>query len=219
RPTRPTNSSARLKTRSPKRAQCAHPRAPPPARWAASSLSHIGPKDRTMSDAPARDRVHLAVVGGRRGRSFHKTLDRLTDRLALTAVCDVNTQVLRDWQQQYPEARAYDRYEDLLEDDNVDAVLLATPLQLHARQAIAALEAGKHVLSEVIAANTLEECWELVEAVERTGGTYMMAENYCYMRPNLMVETIAERGLFGRVTHLEGAYVHDCRILYANPDG
>src|SRR5690606_18218897 len=80
-------------------------------------------------------------------------------------------------------------------------------------------EAGKHVLSEVIAANTLEECWELVEAVERTGGTYMMAENYCYMRPNLMVETIAERGLFGRVTHLEGAYVHDCRILYANPDG
>lgn len=172
-----------------------------------------------MSDSRPRDPVRLAVVGGRRGRSFHKTLDRLTDQLALVAVCDTSADVLASWRQQYPAARAYDDFADLLADDGVEAVLLATPLQLHARQAIAALLAGKHVLSEVTATNMLEECWELVEAVRASGRVYMMAENYCFMRPNLMVENIAEQGLFGHVTHLEGAYVHDCRTLYHHDDG
>lgn len=172
-----------------------------------------------MPAAPAQRLVRLAVVGGRRGRSFHKTLERLTDAVVLAAVCDSDESVLDGWRQQYPSARSYGRFEELLDDDEVDAVLLATPLQLHARQAIAALKAGKHVLSEVTAANTLDECWELVETVEATGQTYMLAENYCFMRPNLMVENIAGQGRFGRVTHLEGAYVHDCRTLYHRDDG
>ncbi|MDQ1300740.1 MAG: hypothetical protein QG637_660, partial [Chloroflexota bacterium] len=47
----------------------------------------------------------------------------------------------------------------------------------HADQAVRALEAGKHVLSEVVAAATLDDCWRRVETVERTGRVYMLAEN------------------------------------------
>ena len=81
------------------------------------------------------------------------------------------------------------------------------------------LDAGPHVLSEVIAATSLEECWALVEAVERSGRTYMLAENYCYMRPNMLVRQLADAGRFGAVYYAEGAYLHDCRHLGYTLDG
>jgi predicted dehydrogenase len=90
---------------------------------------------------------------------------------------------------------------------------------LHAGQSVQALRAGKHVLSEVIAATTLEECWELIEAVEKSGLTYMMAENYCYRRETMFVRNMAEQGAFGEITFAEGAYIHDCRDLMFNADG
>lgn len=164
------------------------------------------------------DPIRLAVVGGHRGRSFDATPARLADKVRLAAVCDIDEQALEMWRQ-HSDLATYSRYEDVLADSDIDAVVLATPLQLHARQAVAALEAGKHVLSEVTAAHTIDECWELVETVERTGRTYMLAENYCFMRPNLMIEHMAAQGLFGRLTHLEGAYLHDCRHLLHDGDG
>lgn len=163
--------------------------------------------------------VRLAVVGGRRGGSFNRILSMLSDKIQLTAVCEINEGMLQSWEEQFPDVKTYKRYEDLLEDSDVDAVLLATPLVIHAQQAIQAMRAGKHVLSEVIAAHTLEDCWELVETVQQTGLTYMMAENYCYMRPNMMVWNMVQQGLFGQITHVEGAYLHDCRKLTHYEDG
>lgn len=173
---------------------------------------------RSATLAPSRP-LRLAVVGGRRGRAFAGALDALSDQLHLTAVCDLSEQVLSAWAEAHPEVRTHQRFEDLLADDEVDAVFLATPLTLHAQQAIAALRAGKHVLSEVIANVTVDEAWQLVEAVEQSGRTYMLAENYCFMRPNLLVRNLAASGALGRLTYLEGAYLHDCRHLMHTPDG
>lgn len=163
--------------------------------------------------------IRLAVVGGRRGRSFNRALTVLTDKVRLTAVCELQEHLLAQWKQSNPDVKTYTSYDLLLEDPEIDAVLLATPLVIHAQQAISALRAGKHVLSEVIAAHTLEDCWQLLETVEQTGLTYMMAENYCYMRPNMMVGEMVRRGAFGRITHVEGAYLHDCRQLTHHSDG
>ena len=106
-----------------------------------------------------------------------------------------------------------------MDDPGIDAVFIATPMTFHAKQAIQALEAGKHVLSEVIAAVTLEECWQLVETVERTKHTYMMSENYCYRRETMFVRNMTELGAFGDITFAEGAYIHDCRDLNIYIDG
>ncbi len=163
--------------------------------------------------------VRLAVVGGHRGRSFEYVINSLADKVQLTAVCDLSEDVLARWKEQYPDSRAFTSFDDLLESDACDAVFLATPLQLHARQAIAALRAGKHVLSEVIAAHTIDDCWALVEAVESSDRVYMLAENYCYMRPNMMVLNMVEQGLFGDLIHVEGGYIHDCRNLMFTPSG
>jgi predicted dehydrogenase len=58
----------------------------------------------------------------------------------------------------------------------------------------------------------------LVETVESTGLTYMMAENYCYRREAMMIKNMADQNVFGELTYAEGAYIHDCRDLMFNAD-
>jgi predicted dehydrogenase len=163
--------------------------------------------------------IRAAIVGGHRGGGYGRALGVLAEQIRLTAICDLNPEVVASWQETRPELRGFLRYEDLLESDACDAVLLATPMELHARQAVQALRAGKHVLSEVVASSTMDDCWALVEAVEASDRVYLLAENYTYMRPNMLVRHLVERGLFGEVYYAEGAYVHDCRPLMFDARG
>jgi predicted dehydrogenase len=157
--------------------------------------------------------LRAAIVGGHRGGGYGRAFDALRERVTLSAICDRDPAVVAEWRAARPGLQTFTRFEDLLASDACDAVMLATPMQLHAAQAVQALRAGKHVLSEVIAAVTLEECWALVEAVEQTGGVYMLAENYTYTRPTMLVRRMVEEGLFGTPYYAEGAYLHDCRHL------
>ncbi len=163
--------------------------------------------------------IRLAIAGGHRGASFLNALALLEGQIELAAICDPSETVRDRWSQTNPGVKTYDTYARLLDDPDIDSVFIATPMTLHAEQAIQALKAGKHVLSEVIAAVTLDECWELVETVEKTGYTYMLAENYCYRRETLFVKNMAELGAFGEITFAEGAYIHDCRDLNIHIDG
>lgn len=163
--------------------------------------------------------VKLAVVGGGRGAHFARILSNLSDKIHLVAVCDSNEEILARWKTEFPNVSTYSSYDDLLQDKEVTAIFIATPLFIHARQAIQALKAGKHVMSEVIASHTLEDSWELIAAVEETGLTYMLAENYCFMRPNMMVKNMLDHDLFGEITYVEGGYIHDCRTLSHYEDG
>ncbi|NUU61018.1 Gfo/Idh/MocA family protein [Paenibacillus agri] len=167
----------------------------------------------------SRKPVKLAIVGGNRGASFMNALSSLSDRIQLTATCDLNEWVLLQWKEKFPEIRTYRDYHEMLKDPSVDAVFILSPMHLHARQSIDALNAGKHVLSEVIATRTLEEAWELIKTVERTGLKYMMSENYCFSRSNLTIKHMADQGMFGEITYLEGGYIHDLRHLIHHPDG
>jgi predicted dehydrogenase len=163
--------------------------------------------------------VRAAVVGGRRGRGYRRAFEALPDEVQLAAVCDRDPAVLAEWAEAFPDVPRFSSFDALLERDVCDAVFLATPIQVHVPQALAALGAGKHVLSEVPAATTIDECWALVEAVERSGRTYMLAENYCYMRPNMLVRNMVAEDVFGPCTYAEGAYIHDTRNLLFGPDG
>lgn len=110
-------------------------------------------------------------------------------------------------------------YQRMLQRDDLDAVLIATPMQVHAPMAIDAMRAGKHVLSEVAAAMTVDECWGLVRAAEETGRIYMLAENCCYFQPVMMISNMLAQGVFGALTYAECGYVHDCRALLFEADG
>jgi len=167
----------------------------------------------------AKGRVRLAVVGASRGAYLTKTVSFLKERAELAAICDRNAEALEQWKNDFPDVKRFDSFERMLEDPDIDAVVLATPMLMHAQQSIQALKAGKHVISEVTATATLEQCWELVETVEQTGLTYMMSENYCYARPNMMLKHMIGSGLFGDLTYMEGGYIHDVRQIMHDAQG
>jgi hypothetical protein len=77
--------------------------------------------------------------------------------------------------------------------------------------AVAAMRAGKHAFTEVPAAVTLEECWQLVDVAEQTQRHCMMLENVCYGREELMVLRMCRQGVFGELLHGEASYLHDLR--------
>ncbi|MFD0717370.1 Gfo/Idh/MocA family protein [Paenibacillus sp. GCM10027626] len=153
----------------------------------------------------AKQPVRMAVAGGVRGSSYIKSMLMMPDKVQLAAVCDLNEAVLNDWTTKVPGIKTYTSFETLMNEPDIDAVLLATPMMLHARQAVQAMQAGKHVLSEVAAAHTIEDCWQLVETAEQTGMIYMMAENFNYFRLNMMVKNMTDQGVFGELTHAETA--------------
>ena len=164
------------------------------------------------------DTLRFAVIGARRGRTFIHAAKTSGENIRLVAVCDRSSAALEPWRGESG-LKLYSEYEQILEDPEIDAVCIATPVPLHAQQAIAALRAGKHVISEVTASYTLEEGRELIEAVEHTGLTYMMAENYCYGEAVLQVQNMVEQGVFGDLVYASGSYIHDCRELYFTEDG
>ncbi len=160
-------------------------------------------------------------IAGRRGLS---TVPGLTAAGAeVSALCDADPETLARVAQLVglPPERLFSRFEDLVAFP-LDAVVVATPMHLHAPQAAAALEAGRHVLSEVTAAVSLGQCRDLLGAARRAaraGRLYMMAENYCYSRQNVLVRALADRGAFGDRYYGEGEYLHDVKALHHNPDG
>lgn len=167
----------------------------------------------------AKHPIRLAVVGGRRGASFRLALEHFARRVRLVAVCDLDQQVRAAWLAEYPGIHAYAELDAMLRDGVCDAVINATPMQEHAPISLRALNAGVHVLSEVPACLTHKEALALIRAVRRTGLTYMMAENYTYMRPHMMVLNMVRKGVFGDLTYAEGMYLHECWSYLFNPKG
>lgn len=128
------------------------------------------------------------------------------------AVCDIDGNRL-DSAAASIDAAPYVDYDRMLSEANLDAVILGTPMQLHASQAVKALNHDIHVLSEVVAAVSVAECRELVAAQSRSAATYMLSENYCYTKSNMLIEALVAQGLFGTVYYAEGEYLHDLKEL------
>lgn len=139
----------------------------------------------------------------------------------VAALCDLDKELLKEQAQQYNIPHTYRIYEDMLASD-IDAVVIATPMQLHVQQTITALQAGKHVLCEVTAGVTMDELWWLKETVEQSDSVYMMAENCCYIPENQIINNMVEKGMFGTVYFGEGEYIHDIKSMAVgdrrNPD-
>ena len=169
--------------------------------------------------APPLRKVRVGCVGlGRRGEGAVHRLAQIPG-VVITALCDVRHEmVIR--QRNYlakvgkPAAREFigeEAWKDLCQWDGVDVVYNATPWHLHAPIALGAMRGGKHAFTEVPAAMTLDECWELVETSEKTKRHCMQLENCCYGEIEMLAFNICHLGLLGELTHGEGAYIHDLR--------
>jgi hypothetical protein len=105
----------------------------------------------------------------------------------------------------------------MLANEEFDVVLIASPWEWHVPMSVAAMKAGvPYVGVEVSAANTIDECWDLVNTSEETGSQLMILENVCYRRDVMAALKMVREGLFGELTHCRCGYEHDLRAVKFN---
>ncbi len=162
----------------------------------------------------AGERVRIGVLGGGFGACFHWHEHPWCE---VGAVADLDSGLRDQLMERYQCAQGYRSIEELLADDSLDAVAVFTPAPLHVAHAVAAMEAGKHVISAVPASLTLEGCEELIVTKRRTGRKYMMAETSWYLAPTIRARRLHAEAGFGALVYTEGEYYHPGIAAAAEP--
>jgi hypothetical protein len=170
--------------------------------------------------APKMDRVRVAFIGvGARGSGHVATMLTL-EGVDVKAICDTHKPSLDaaikqcvGKGRQAPAAYGENEtdYRHMLDRDDIDIVIIATPWKWHVPMAVDGMKRGKHAFIEVPASITVDGCWELVDTAEQTQLHCMMMENVNYGREELMVLNMCRLGVFGELLHGEAAYIHDLR--------
>jgi len=170
----------------------------------------------------------MGVVGAGNRGSHHIRLLCGIPGVDVRAICDLSEGAARKAAAIVREARGEEpaihagstgAYGELLARGDIDAILIATPTKWHCSMAIQAMEAGKHVGSEVPAGFELDDLRALVRTKEATGRRYMLLENYIYTRENLLIYNLVRAGLLGDPYYAECGYIHDCRFMLFRADG
>lgn len=191
-----------------------------------SSIALSSASSKLFADSEREVRIAFIGVGGR-GRSLLGNMLTIPGWKPV-AICDINESHLQSAINIVNAKKGYkpegyskgpEDYKRMIARDDVDAVVIATPAPMHARMAIDSMLAGKHAATEVPAAYTLDECWELVNVKEKTGLHFMLFENYNYMRSNMMVLNMVKQNVFGKTYYAECSYIHDVSSLRYDSKG
>lgn len=156
----------------------------------------------------SRKQINVAIVGLGFGAEFIPIYQK-HPHANMYAICQRNEESLNKIGDTFGIEKRYRDYDELLKDEQVDAVHINTPIPNHAEQSLKALRAGKHVACTVPMATTVEECRQLVEAVEETGLTYMMMETVVYAREFLFMKELYENGELGKLQFLKASHQQD----------
>jgi len=153
------------------------------------------------------DKVKIGVVGLHRGACAARIAAQFSSQIRITAVCDLDAPLAEKIGKELNVDNVYTSLEAMLKDPALDAIYVATPIPLHANHCAMALNAGKHVLSEVTVLTDFRDAEMLLEAEQKSGKVYMLAENYCYLKAWEMVMKMIKAGLFGEIYYAEGDYL------------
>ena len=178
-----------------------------------------------FSSPVVNKQIKLGFVGtGMRGQ-WMLWLAAKYPEVQIPAICDIDDgmiesalKILKDAGKPYP--RIYkngdEDFRNMVANEDLDGVYIATPWEWHHTMAIAAMKNGINVGTEVPAALTVRDCWDLVNTSEKTGMNCMIMENVCYRRDIMAVLNMVRHGLFGELLHCQGGYQHDLRHVKFN---
>ena len=168
-------------------------------------------------------KIKVGVLGLYRGASMIKYCKN-AENTELVAICDKWKEGLERVKQNNEDSNItfYDNFDEFLQHD-MDAVVLANYATEHAPFAVRALKAGKHVFSEVLPFQTMQEAVQLIETVEESGKIYAYGENYCYMMGPYEMKKLYKEGRIGEIEYAECEYFHNCEsiwpsIAYGDPN-
>ena len=156
----------------------------------------------------AEKKINVALAGLSFGAEFapiflhHPNVESLT-------ICDSDAEALRKIGDRFEVENRVSDLDDVLQDDDIDAVHLVTPIPLHAEQTIAVLNAGKHCACTVPMATNIDDLNAIVAAQRESGKVYMGMETAVYTRRFMYVQEMLSNDEIGRIQFLRGAHYQD----------
>ena len=173
------------------------------------------------------EKVRIGVIGvGHRGSGAVPRLAGIPG-VEITAIGDLyeeraakQAKVLTDQGKPAPALSfgSKDAWRKVCEAKNVDLVYICTPWLWHTPMAVYAMQCGKHAVTEVPSAMTLEQCWQLVDTAEATQRHCMILENCCYGYNEMLALMLCRKNVLGELVHGEAAYIHDLRASNLNEE-
>ncbi len=166
-------------------------------------------------------KIKLAICGcGGRGRTLGLTAIK-TEKFEVVALSDpykpsIEQSVKEIGALQGFAPKTFTDYNDMYNSSDIDAVIVSCSWETHVEATVAAMEKGIPVAMEVGGAYNEQECWDLVDAYERTKTPFMFLENCCFGKVELFATSMARKGKLGTLVAINGAYGHDLRDILAN---
>jgi predicted dehydrogenase len=179
-----------------------------------------------MTDANVHDvhteiePVRVAVLGcGYWGPNLIRNF-AACDATRLAAICDLDAERLRRVASQYPAVKTFQHADELLREADLDAVAIATPAGSHATLALAALDAGKHVLVEKPLADTVRAAEAVVARARERGLTLMVDHTFVYSPPVRKIKELIDADALGDIYYVDsvrinlGLFQSDVNVLW-----
>ncbi|PTY78973.1 dehydrogenase [Heyndrickxia sporothermodurans] len=153
-------------------------------------------------------KIKVGIIGcGSIATHRHLPEYALNENVEIIAVCDIVEDRAKERAEQYG-TKFYTNYEELLANDEIEAVSVCTPNYLHAPISIAALNAGKHVLCEKPMATSEEEAKAMIEAAKRNDKKLMIAHNQRFVSSHMKARKLIESGDVGKIYSFRTAFGH-----------
>ncbi|MBR9997557.1 MAG: Gfo/Idh/MocA family oxidoreductase [Cyclobacteriaceae bacterium] len=172
--------------------------------------------------APKLDVVRIGIVGlGNRGTGTVRRLAGI-EGVEIRALCDLEPDRVQRSADNIKhlghKPDFYSGHEDewkkMVERNDLDLIAIVTPWHLHTPMCVYAMENDKHAYTELPAATTMEECWQLVETSERTRKHCVQMSGSCMGGTAAVILNMAREGFFGELIHGEGCYIHTLLEFY-----
>lgn len=159
------------------------------------------------------EKIRLAILGtGSRG-AYLGTTYAAHPQTEVVAMCDIADNYAANAAAQLKEktgqeAKVFTSYEEMVKNSAYDAILIACDPDIQVQYAVEEMNRGIHVMTEVPAAYTIDQCWDLVNAVKKTGAKYQLAEQTRYWHFIAQWRKMVAEGKIGKVFYAEGEYLH-----------
>ena len=161
------------------------------------------------------NKLKIGFVGlGQRGNGLMTNV-LVNDEVVITALCDIyedriEKAAARVTEKGDPEPLKTTDYKSLV-DSGVDVVIVSTGWSNHVLVALYAMEKGVTIAMEVGGTHSIDDCWKLVDAYERTKTPFMFLENCCYNKDEALATSLVRNGVLGNISFCQGYYCHDLR--------
>ncbi len=160
--------------------------------------------------------INIALLGYKFMGKAHSNAYRQVRRFfvgtlvpRMKVICGRNQRALEAAAQQFGWEEVETDWRRVVERNDIDVVDISTPGHLHHPMALAAAEAGKHIICEKPLGNTLAEAKQMLRAVEKAGVKHMIMHNYRKIPAVAFAKKLIEDGCLGEVYHYHGAYLQD----------